>query len=254
MIVLRIFLWILLSILLLLFLLLSLKISIDIRYNKTVSLRVRVLFFRYQLVPKKKKKVNHRQFTYKKHEKRLAKKRAKEEAALAKKEALAREKAALPKEEKPKKHYSIRALIRAGIYLIKTVPPRLFRCFHFDFSRLVIVVGTDDAAKTAIRYGWISQSVAYLLALISKGAHLSRRSFKRTRVEADFLSTDISADIDMTISIRPIRLIPFGIGALFRLIKAKGILDQAAMEADKKAEEKGANAASPSAPVTKKAQ
>ncbi len=222
MIVLRILLWILLAILLLLLCVLCVKIKVDIRYGDGVCVRLRVLFFRFTITPREKKPVNIKKFTYKKHQKRLKQDREKAEAKALAEEKKAREKAAekLKPPEPKKKGAPIMAYVRMGLYLAKRVPPRLFRCFSFDFRRLVIDVGADDAAKTAIRYGYISQTVAYLLCLLQKEARLSRRTWKRTHVHADFMESGIKAEVDMTVSIRLVRLIPFGLYSLIHFLKA----------------------------------
>lgn len=235
MIFVRIILFFLLAILLLIVALLSLKIKVDLFYNDSFKVRIRVLCFRYTLFPRKKKRVDLKDFSYEKHQRRLEKERAKQEKKEKEDLLKAKEKAKAPKEKKTR--YSITALIRAALHLLKKIPPRLFRCFRFDVARLHITVGTEDAAKTALQYGWISQGVAYALTLISEGSHLSRRSFERTRVSADFFTAGIRADVAVTVSVRPIRMIPFGIASLFDLLRAKQILD----ESDKKETTEKAN-------------
>ncbi len=222
MIILRILLWALLAILLLLLFILCVKIKIDLRYGDGVFVRVRVLFFRFTVTPRRKKPVNIKKFTYKKHQKRLEQEREKEKAKALADEKKAKDKAAekLKPPEPKKKGAPLMAYVRMGLYLAKRIPPRLFRCFSFDFRRLVIGVGTGDAAKTAVRYGYISQTVSYLLCFLQKGARLSRRSWKRTAVYADFINSGIKAEVDMTVSVRLIRFIPFGIFSLIHFLKA----------------------------------
>ncbi len=202
---------------------------------------MRVLFFRYTLTPRKKKAVKIKKFTYKKHQKRLAKQRAKEEADRLKKIQKEKEKQEKKrqKEKEPKERtFSIPALIRMGIYLLKKIPPRLFRCFSVNIRRLHISVATGDAAKTAIRYGYFAQGTAYLLALLDKATKLNRAAYKHTSVYADFLGFGTKMNADLIISIRPIRLIPFAVYSLFHFITIRNQLlpEKAATEAEKEKE------------------
>lgn len=225
--VIKILLLILLALLLLLTLLLSLKTGVEIKYDKTVSLRLRVGLFRYTLSPKKKKALKTSSYSYKKHQNRLQKARDKEEAERLKQIEKEKEKARKKREEEahPKeKTYSIFALIRMGIYLLKRIPPRLFRCFSVNIHSLHIKVATGDAAKTAIRYGYISQGTAYLLALLGQTTRLHRSAYKNTSVEADFLASSMQARAHVTVAIRPIRLIPFGIYSLYHFIFIRNTL------------------------------
>ena len=226
----KIILLILLGIVVLAVLLLSLKYGVEISYSEdgTLRARIKVLFFGHTLYPRKKKPVKIRRFSRRAYEKRLAKQAKKE----AEKEKHKKEHA--PQKKKKKKRPSIMALIRFATYLLKRIPQRLLRCFHLDIAHLSVTVATDDPAKTAIRYGVIAQSLAYLLALADKALHLSRRSWKRTRVDADFLGTRMRISARVTLAIRPIRLFPFGIFALYHLLKARDLLYPAE---DAKAEE-----------------
>ena len=240
--VIKILLLILLALLLLLIFLLSLKVGVEIKYDQNVKVRLKLGIFRYTLSPKKKKALRISSYSYKKHQKRLQKARDKEEADRLKRIEKEKEKARKKREEEahPKeKTYSIFALIRMGIYLLKRIPPRFFRCFSVKIHSLHIKVATGDAAKTAIRYGYISQGTAYLLALLEQTTHLHRSAYKNTSVDADFLASSTKASAHVTIAIRPIRLIPFGIYSLYHFIFIRNSL---LTEAQMKKEEEAKNA------------
>ena len=225
--VIKIILLILLALLLLLTLILSIKMGVEIKYDQNVSVKLKIGLFGYTLSPKKKKALKTSSYTYKKHQKRLQKAKDKEEADRLKRIEKEKEKARKKREEEahPKeKTYSIFALIRMGIYLLKRIPPRLFRCFSVKIHALHIQVATGDAAKTAIRYGYISQGTAYLLALLEQTTRLHRSAYKNTSVEADFLSSSTKARAHVTLAIRPIRLIPFGIYSLFHFVTIRNTL------------------------------
>ena len=73
--VIKILLFILLGVILLTVLLLSLKYAVEITYTEEGELRARfkLLFFRYTIHPRKKKKINPKKYTRKKQAKRLEK-------------------------------------------------------------------------------------------------------------------------------------------------------------------------------------
>ena len=206
--VIKIILFIVLGLVLLTVLLLSLRYGVELTYTEDGGFRARfkLLFFRYTIYPRKKKKVRIRKFSREKYEKRLEKERLKKEAHEASHKA--------PKSKKKKRKHSFLGIVRFSIYLLKKIPPKFFRMIGIDIAHLHISVASDDAAKTAVRYGYVSQTVAYLLALLSARTRLSRRSHRRTHVTADFLGTSMKANARVTVSIRPIRLIPFGIYSL----------------------------------------
>ena len=234
--VIKIILFTLLGLILLTVLLLSLKYGVELIYTEDGEFRARfkLLFFRYTLYPRKKKKVNIKKYTRKKYEKRLEKERLKKEKHQKEHKA--------PAPKKKKKRHSILGIIRFSIYLLKKIPPKFFRLFGIDIAHLHIAVASDDAAKTAVRYGCVSQAVAYLLELLSLRTRLSRRSHKKTRVTADFLGNSMHASARVTVSLRPIRLIPFGLYSIYHFMKARELLNPP----EEAAEHTEADASSPS--------
>ena len=96
------------------------------------------------------------------------------------------------------------------------------------FRKMHITVGTEDAAKTAILYGVIMQSAAYLLQFVeSNFTHIERHDGDMT-VEPDYLSTQCRADIDIICSVKLRRAIKIGIGMLFAYRNEKSKAEQKA--------------------------
>lgn len=87
--------------------------------------------------------------------------------------------------------------------------------------RLHLWVGTDDAAKTAILYGAVLQSAAYLLQWID--THLLRidRRDGAMTVDPDFVSGKCHADIDLTCSIRLYTALVIGVRMLLAFQREK---------------------------------
>ena len=86
-----------------------------------------------------------------------------------------------------------------------------------------------------------------MLALLEQTTRLHRSAYENTSVEADFLSSSTKAKAHVTLSIRPIRLIPFGIYSLFHFVSIRNTLleeikaqkaEEAKAEEAPKAEEK----------------
>ncbi len=240
--VIKIILFVLLGLVLLTVLLLSLKYGIELTYTDEGELRAcfKLLFFRYTLHPRKKKKINPKKYTRKKYEKRLEKERLKKQKHEEEHKA--------PKPKPKKKKHSLLGIVRFSIYLLKKIPPKFFRLFGIDIAHLHITVGCEDAAKTAVRYGYVSQTVAYLLALLSSRTRLSRRSHRRTQVSADFLGAKTKASARVTVSLRPIRLFPFGIYSLYHFMKARELLNPE--EETEKNEKQPTQANAPTTPTT----
>ncbi len=76
---------------------------------------------------------------------------------------------------------------------------------HVKFRRMHIYVGTDNAAKTAILYGVILQSTAYLLEFADSHFIVSEHQPGDMTVEADYSADTCRADIDIVCSIRLIK-------------------------------------------------
>ena len=75
-------------------------------------------------------------------------------------------------------------------------------------------LATGDAAGTAILYGVVLQTAAYLLQFTEDHfAHVRRRDGDMT-VEADYLAPRPSAEIDLRLSVRLFRAIEIGFGML----------------------------------------
>lgn len=75
---------------------------------------------------------------------------------------------------------------------------------RIQVNAMHIKVASDDAAKTAIRYGVIVQAVSYLFQWIeSHYTHVEREDGDMT-VETDYTATEMSSDIDIVCTV-PVR-------------------------------------------------
>ena len=142
-------LWIVLGILFVILLVLFLPIRLSVSYQTILAVELRFLFFHFPLYPKKQKKIRARDYSKKRLKKRKKKKTASAVAST-----------------KPKKKKSATEALRTVrllLYIFKNVYKRIFPTFRVRVCRLQATIATGDAATTAILYGTVCQSIAYLL-------------------------------------------------------------------------------------------
>lgn len=188
--------WLILSILLLLIiLLLHLRVRLAIRYEDDLSVSLKILCFNIPLFPKVQKKLKHKDYSVKK----LRKRQKKLENKKAKKEKKSAE-----KQQKPKKE--LKKTITEALELIKIVleyvMPPFGKYFKLEILKLKIKVGTSDPAKTAVTYGVVSQSVAYIIELLSNITNVDVKKQNSIQVSADFLSEKTDADINIILNLK----------------------------------------------------
>ena len=163
--------------------------------DKTATVRIKFLCFRYTVLPGKKKK----------KKKKKAKKKKKEEAGTEE-----------AKGGKKKKKKLDPGLV---LELLKKHLPPLLRPFRISSLNVTWFVHAKDAADTAMLYGAVSGIGAGLLAIFQK---YSRR-FERARVD---LFPDYDGDKggfsgDITVSFVAFPLLVAGVRAVIDLIRYK---------------------------------
>lgn len=202
--------WILAIILLLFVLLLLVRLRFDINCTEEVTLRLRILGIPIPLYPAAAKKVRvskfRRGYPKEKEAKKPAERKAKAPAKPAEK---------IPLSEK----------IDIVLALVKKLCKKLCRHLRLDVSHIVITIGADDAASTAITYGIVSQSVAYLLAFLD--AHLNIRKKRRGEiaVRCDFTAARTACDIRITASLAVWQLLDIGVSLAYNYFKGKDIFN-----------------------------
>ncbi|MBQ7377572.1 MAG: DUF2953 domain-containing protein [Clostridia bacterium] len=183
---------IVLATVLLLFLLLLLPIRFHITYHTDDELphvRLQILFFHHTLFPQKEKKPKLRGIRRKKRRKRQKKAEGQSAKISAKK-------------KKPNQKRSILSTVQLIYKLLKGIYSRFIGRLHIRIDRLKIAVATDDAAKTAILYGGVSQTVSYILAFCEEQSNLQPIKEKNVSVSADFLSDKTTADVHICLWLR----------------------------------------------------
>ena len=181
---------------LLFLLLLSLaRVRVILVYREDVRAYIRFLFLRFPIYPRKKRKVRISDFSYKNLKKRKSKTKPENKSRQTKK----------AKTGDVKRKFSFFYSIFKMLY------PRLLRYFRIDVTRIHITVGTDDAAKTAITYGAVSQSVAYICAILDQHTNFHARHNSSITVIPDFTAEKFSADCKMCASLQLWQVLRLGL-------------------------------------------
>ena len=214
-------------------LLFAIPIRITIDYSDRVRLHVRIAhLFKINLLPKKEKKVRLRSYTERKIAKRERKRLAKEAKAKEKRKLKAAEKKKRKEEKKARKEAersgalkksdgSLLDNVKLITSLVEVFFKKFFRHLRIKVARLNVTVATDDAAKTAVLYGAVSQSVSYLIALLDAKTNLKQTKNAQFNVNADFCATRSTLDVCLSFSIRLGQMLRVGLAVLFRFIKHK---------------------------------
>ena len=253
--------------LLILAFILFLKVQVVIEYKDEVALTAKIYGLPIRILPSKKRRV--KPMTAKEAEK-IRKKRAiaekkKQEKAKAKAKAKAEKKkkkaekkrklkedpeARRKEAERKKRKKEESATLEENLDLVKKLVffffSRFFRHFRIDLTRLHIVIGTDEAAKTALLYGVAVQAVAYVLAFLDRYANLHGLAKRDVYVDTDFLSEEIKVDIKIAFSLRLWHLFHIAFGALGRFIKNRLAVKQRVTKEQAERLQKKQSAAKPS--------
>ena len=225
-------LYIIIGIVLLFVFILSLKAKVKLEYDEILRLSVKILCFNIQIAPKKEPKpLDFSGYSFKKHQKRLRenyekylKKKKKKEA---KKEKKAEEKEKKAEQKRIAKEKNIPKQPTRSIFdwveIAKAVIGALFSKFanhlHIKVARLNIKVATGDAATTAIVYGAVIQSVAYIIEILQKITNVDGLEKADISVEPDYLSESTTLDLCFVFSLRIWHVLHILFGTLGRAIK-----------------------------------
>ncbi len=191
----------------------SLRATLTIEYKDELNVWIQVLFFKQRLTlnPKADKKVDPKDYTPRRFRRMLKKKRKKELKRWKKHQLKKQKKAELKQQRRAQKQQpdasaepkpSLLDTLSYIKELLEDIPARFLRHLKVKLSRVIVTVGSDDAAKTAILYGAVSQTVAYIVEFLDHMSRLKYAPDAEVAVNADFLSEKSSADIKISFAIR----------------------------------------------------
>ena len=189
---------------------------VTLTYSDDFLVVLKLLFIKIQLFPKKEKKPPTR--LTKKQLLRLEKKKAKKAAKKAGKKSKKQGGDGEKLDKKRGKPGVIETLT-----LIKdifaSVAPKLSKYLKVTLAKIYIAVATGDAAKTALLYGVVSQSVAYFIEALDVNANL--KGEPDVVVTTDYLAEKTYADLEIKLSLRVWQVLYILLPALFEATKLK---------------------------------
>ena len=194
------------AIIIIIALILSIRVTLNIVYRDSVTIFLKILFIKIQLLPAKEKKYNPQKLN-----KQQKKKKEKQEPVLKDKNVT----------EKPK------ASITENIKLVSQVLAVFFKKFskhlHIKLAKIHIKVATGDAAQTAILYGAVSGAAACLIELLDSITNLSSLKRSSISIVPDYLSEKSDVDVNISLSISTFGVLSTLFKSLWKLIMIKFI-------------------------------
>ncbi len=184
--------------------------NVVLTYDNELSVYIRVLFLKFRITPKVIKKPDPSKYTAKKYA-RMLEKQAKAEEKKAKKKKSRTKKtggAAVADADSNGKKKDARSLedIVELVDLVLELVKRLFVSFgkhlRITAARMRIKVATGDAATTAIAYGAVCQSVAYIVEILYNITNFRVKKSDDINVTADFAAIKSELDLKLIFRLR----------------------------------------------------
>ena len=215
------------GVLLLFIAILFIPIGVELRYDGEFAAALRVLFIRYRIIPKRKKKIKLRKFSKKRYERMIAREKKKAEKKAAKKAKKAAEKAQKKAEgekaaEAKKKKRDVPKLI-GDLWDMRDLIVRTVRDFvgriRTERVKIRLVIGSDNAAKSALIYGAASNFAVEVPEILRTQTNLRREC--EIALGVDFTSEETVADIEMRFALRIASVLATALVFIFGFVKHK---------------------------------
>ena len=200
---------VLLCIILTVFLILTLRLGLRIRYSEEKGLTVVLTAAGVPLrliYPETRKtvKIRLRDFT----PRAVKKRREKSNKEKFKSRKISRKQNG--KNEKRKQTFSDKLeMLRQIIRIVRLLLRRFLTYLRTDIRCFEITVSGMDAAETAIVYGAVSQSAAYLFELLDNNTNVRWKNADKCGIYIDFVGDHCEAAVDITLSLRVWQLLDF---------------------------------------------
>ena len=180
-------------------LLLSTKIILRIKYDDKLIAYIRILFIKIPLYPKEERKKRYPHSMSRRKAKKI-----KDSLTKKKKEKKPSKKSKDEKEKSEKKDKNdILSMISIITAFVKNFLKKFLNSARIKVAKLHVTVATDEAAKTAVMYGAVSQSVNVLFPMLEGIKNFKKLpKEKDLLVEPDFLSDKSRIDADITLYVR----------------------------------------------------
>lgn len=192
----------------------TIRVRVTLEMADELSLSVLAFGVKLNILPKKQKKYNVKDYTPKKIAKRDKKAAKKAELKAKKKSEKAQQKkrkkaadAKLTKAEKKAekarkkaKRPPIPDMLSLFLRIIKMFFSGFFSKFHFHVARVRISVGASDAATTAMLCTFICASVNPIFDFLDKHSNLHGRKNADIAIVPDYLSEEFKFDVKLAFS------------------------------------------------------
>lgn len=201
-------LYIILGIIAFFLILLSVKVAVTVHYEDDVTVSLKWLFLKFDILPK--------------HEKKPKKEKKKKEKEKEKKE---NEIVSEPKKKKNDNMFvrfyhnrgveGVVQLLKDAAKALGGMFKRIGRAFLFEELFIALTVGAGDSAETAIKYGKTCSAAFPAMGFIVNNMRVKKYSID---ISPDFIYGNNAAKLHTRISVRPISLINAIIIVLFELL------------------------------------
>ncbi len=222
-----------LSVLLLVTVLALARAGITVEYREALRLKVTFLGIPLWRYPQKKKAVRVSDYTPEKLRRRELREKKRNLRRLKRKHKQLLKQKKAPSGRPPKKR-DLGGTLKHLRKLLTLLIAKTAGYARLRIDRLIITVGSEDAAKTAVLFGAVNQAAILLLELPA-ATHkpvCGRRS--RISVKPDFTATECTADLSLSLSLRVWQMVVLLFHALCGYLKSKTIRTQKSKRAKAK--------------------
>ena len=213
--------------------LLSIKITLKVTYTDKLAVYLKILFVKIKLHPKKDKKQKYPHSMSKRKAKQIRDSLTKKTKTKKKKKSRKDD-----KDEEDDDSPDVISILSIVSSFVKNFIKRFTRAIRLKASKIKIIVATEDAAKTAITYAAVTQSINLFFPVLDDLKTVKKLpKGKNLSVRADFLSDKPTLDIDLELYVRIGSALKAVCGAAISAFK-KAVKDQV-KKLEKKDNKKG---------------
>lgn len=203
------------AIILLIVLLLFAPITFKLEYDEEFNAKLRYLFISYKIPNEEKEEKTKKKKKRDKKKKVKKKEKEKKEGAEKKQSFTQRNISIIKKSFKFKGFEGAKKILSLAAYLVTRASRLIKRHLIIKELHVVMAVGADDAAETAVNYG---KTCAYIFPSLGLICNTMKVRKYYADIYPDFIRPKSRAYIYANIKIRPIFVIGTGISALFHII------------------------------------
>ena len=195
---------IILGIIAFILILLMIPVRIKLDYGEKTTLRLGYFFLSFRIYPAKEKKPGKK--------KKTPKKKKEEEKKKPQKKKPGKLKQLLDKHGAD----GLIEILKEAAKIVTELLGGLARHLYFTRFNVRICVVGEDAADTAVKYGYVCSAVYLPIAVLSEHSVIKKHS---EDISAGFLAEKTAAELELTAKIRPLFLIPILLKALIGLVR-----------------------------------